>query len=154
MAHSRYVAYLDDDNTWTPNHLTRLLEAIQGNAWAFSQRFLIDEDTAENYGPDVWHSVGVDKGTFASRGGFVDPNCLMVDSVRTAPLIGRWASSGSVKPGLLADRFLFAGLRNAPHGVVAEPTVLYKIRKTNVLQRLVMQQRRERAVMDTVGGAQ
>lgn len=139
MAHSRHVAYLDDDNTWTPDHLERLLEAIRGKAWAFSHRFLIDEDTGENYGPDLWHSVGVDKGAFASRGGFVDPNCLMVDSVRTAPVIGRWASSGSVKPGSPADRFLFAGLRGAPHGVVAEPTVYYKIRKTNVLRQLVMQ---------------
>ena len=135
MSNARYVAYLDDDNTWASDHLTKLVSAIQGKTFAFSQRYLIDEDTGENYGQDIWHSVGVDKGEFASQGGFVDTNCLMVDIVKTAPVIGRWASSGSLRPGFTADRFFFAGIKNSPHGVVAEPTVFYKIRKTNILHR-------------------
>lgn len=137
MANSRYVAYLDDDNTWAQDHLARLLHAVRGNTWAFSQRFLVDEDTGENLGPDLWHSVGIDKGEFSSNGGFVDTNCLMVDTVLTAPVIGRWASSGSSKPGLTADRFLFSALRSAPHGRVDDPTVFYKIRRTNVLHRYI-----------------
>ena len=135
MANSRYVAYLDDDNTWAPDHLSKLVDKIQGKAWAFSHRFLIDEDTGENYGQDLWHSVGVDKGDFASQGGFVDTNCLMVDVVKTAPVVGRWASSGSLKPGFTADRFFFAGIRNSPYGEVTEATVFYKIRKTNILHK-------------------
>ena len=135
MANSNYVAYLDDDNTWAENHLSKLVDKIQGKAWAFSHRFLIDEDTGENYGQDLWHSVGVDKGDFASQGGFVDTNCLMVDVVKTAPVVGRWASSGSLKPGFTADRFFFAGIRNSPYGEVTEATVFYKIRKTNILHK-------------------
>ena len=135
LANSRYVAYLDDDNTWAPDHLTKLISAIQGKTWAFSQRYLIDEDTGENYGQDIWHSVGVDKGDFASQGGFVDTNCLMVDIVKTAPVIGRWASSGSLQPGFTADRFFFSGIRNSSHCEVADPTVYYKIRKTNILHK-------------------
>jgi hypothetical protein len=151
MAHSRHVAYLDDDNTWTPDHLSRLLEAIRGKAWAFSHRFLIDEDTGENYGPDVWHSVGVDKGVFSAQGGFVDPNCLMVDTLRAAPVIGRWASSGSIRPGAPGDRYFFAGIRRAPHGVVKEPTVYYKVRKTNALRHLAMQREQDGPATDAAG---
>jgi len=135
MANSNYVAYLDDDNMWAPDHLSKLAEAIRGKAWAFSHRFLIDEDTGENYGQDLWHSVGVDKGDFSSQGGFVDTNCLMVDIVKTAPVIGRWASSGSLNPSITADRFFFAGIKNSPYGEVAEPTVFYNIRKTNILHK-------------------
>lgn len=137
MANARYVAYLDDDNTWAPDHLSKLYSSIQGKTWAFSQKYLVDEDTGENYGQDIWHSVGVDKGDFASQGGFVDTNCLMVDVVRCAPVIGRWASSGSLQPGFTADRFFFQGIRNSPYGWVVEPTVFYKIRKANVLHRYI-----------------
>lgn len=133
MANARYIAYLDDDNTWASDHLIKLLNTIQGKTWAFSKRYLIDEETGKNYGVDQWHSVGVDKGSFAKKGGFVDPNCLMVDILKTAPVIGRWAANGSLQPGLPADRFFFQGIRNSPYGVVEEPTVFYKIRKTNVL---------------------
>ncbi|HEY7884585.1 MAG TPA: glycosyltransferase [Cellvibrionaceae bacterium] len=141
MANARYVAYLDDDNTWAPDHLEKLLNAIQDKTWAFSQRFLVDEDTGENYGPDLWHSVGVDKGDFSLQGGLVDTNCLMVDIVSTAAVIGRWASSGSSRPGVTADRFLFSAIRSAPHGRVDEPTVFYKIRKTNILHRHIREAR-------------
>jgi hypothetical protein len=141
MANSRHVAYLDDDNTWAPNHLSKLLECIQGKTWAFSLRVLIDEDTGENYGTDLWHSVGVNSGDFAVFGGLVDTNCLMVDIVATAPVIGRWASSGSSAPGVTADRFLFAAIRNAPYGKVEEPTVFYKIRKTNIFHRHIQKAR-------------
>jgi hypothetical protein len=137
MANARYVTYLDDDNTWAPDHLAKLLNAVEGKTWAFSQRYLIDEESGENFGQDFWHSVGVDKGDFAPQGGFVDTNCLMVDVVKTAPVIGRWASSGSLQPGLTADRFFFAGIRKTPFGEVSEPTVFYKIRRTNVLHRYI-----------------
>ena len=136
-ANGRYVAYLDDVNTWAFEHLTKLVSAIQGKAFTFSQRYLIGEDTGENYGQDIWHSVGVDKGEFASQGGFFDTNCLLVDIIKTAPVIGRWASSGSLRPGFIADRFVFSVIKNSPHGVVAEPTVFYKFRKTNILHRYI-----------------
>lgn len=141
MANSSHVAYLDDDNTWAPNHLCELLSAVKGKVWAFSHRYLVDEDTGENYGIDSWHSVGVGKGDFVDLGGFVDTNCLMVDTVGTAQMIGRWASCETLKPGKTSDRFVFQGLPKNSFGEVKEPTVFYKIRSTNILHRRIRESR-------------
>jgi glycosyltransferase involved in cell wall biosynthesis len=35
-ATGKYIAYLDDDNAWEPNHLSSLLVTIKDAAWAFS----------------------------------------------------------------------------------------------------------------------
>ena len=48
-ANTRYVAYLDDDNAWRPNHVRALLAVMPGKAWAFSQRMLVDQETARNW---------------------------------------------------------------------------------------------------------
>ena len=132
-ANARYVAFLDDDNTFEPDHLASLLEAIRGKAWAYSLRMLVDERTGEALGVDRWDSVGVDRGRFAQQGGFVDTNCLLVDKIATARALGRWAESGTGQPGLTADRNFFAAIRGAPHGRVERATVRYGIRPTNVL---------------------
>jgi hypothetical protein len=71
-ANARHVAYLDDDNTWTPDHLASLLAAVRGKAWAHSMRRLVDATDGADLGLDVWDSVGVGKGRFAAEGGFVD----------------------------------------------------------------------------------
>jgi hypothetical protein len=136
-ANARRVAYLDDDNTWTPNHLQALLAAVEGKAWAFSHRLLIDEATGGELCVDRWDSVGPGKGRFADQGGFVDTNCLMVDKLRAATVFGRWATTGTNEPGVTADRNFFAGLRELPYGVVEEATVRYGIRNTNILHRFI-----------------
>ena len=41
-ANSKYLAYLDDDNWWSPSHLTDLLQVIQGEDWAYSYRWYGD----------------------------------------------------------------------------------------------------------------
>ena len=127
MANSRYVAYLDDDNRWAPNHLAGLMEAIRGKVWAFSQRMLIDETNGAEMGVDRWDSVGVDRGRFAAAGGFVDPNCLMIDKVGAARALGRWSEG----PGMKSDRSFFAAIRAAPHGSVGQPTARYYVRPGN-----------------------
>ena len=37
LAETEYIAYLDDDNIWKPDHLALLLAAVQGKDFAFSQ---------------------------------------------------------------------------------------------------------------------
>jgi len=39
-ANTPYVAYLDDDNAWRPNHVRSLLAVMPGKAWAFSDMSL------------------------------------------------------------------------------------------------------------------
>lgn len=129
MANSRYVAYLDDDNRWEPDHLDAVLQAVKGKAWAYSLRLLIDETDGRELGVDRWDSVGPDAGRFAAQGGMVDPNCLLVDKVALARAFGRWSEG----PGVASDRSFFAGIKHTPHGRVDRPTVRYGIRPTNVM---------------------
>ena len=129
MANTRYVAYLDDDNSWEPDHLAAVMQAVQGKAWAYSLRMLIDETTGQELGVDRWDSVGPDAGRFAPDGGMVDPNCLLVDKVALARAFGRWSEG----PGVASDRSFFAGIKHTPHGRVDRATVRYGIRPTNVM---------------------
>lgn len=133
MANSRYVAYLDDDNSWEPDHLAGVMQAIQGKVWAYSLRMLIDETNGRELGVDRWDSVGVDAGRFKAQGGLVDPNCLLVDKVAAARALGRWSEG----PGVTSDRSFFVALKDAPHGRVERATVRYGIRPTNVLNRFL-----------------
>ena len=129
MANTRYVAYLDDDNSWEPEHLDGVMRAIQGKVWAYSLRMLIDETNGRELGVDRWDSVGPNAGRFASQGGLVDPNCLLVDKLAAARTFGRWSEG----PGVTSDRNFFAAIREAPHGRVERATVRYGIRSSNVL---------------------
>jgi hypothetical protein len=133
MANSRYVAYLDDDNVWERSHLRLLRSAIEGRAWAFTQRMLIDEVTQEPLCVDLWDSVGPNRGRFAEQGGMVDPNCLMVDKTRVGSKLGGWTQTPTGRPSDMADRYFFASIRDEPFGEVSEATVRYSIRYTNVL---------------------
>lgn len=137
MANSRYVAYLDDDNEWRADHLSKLLPVLNGKVWAYSRRMLVHEQTGEELGEDRWDSVGVDRGRFASTGGFVDPNCLIIDKIRAARALGRWSETSTGRPDMTADRNFFFAIRQAPHGEVREATVLYTVRPTNILLRFM-----------------
>jgi hypothetical protein len=137
MANTRYVAYLDDDNTWFPNHLKSLLAAIEGKVWAFSRRILVDEETSRDLAVDRWDSVGANKGRLAAIGGLVDPSCLLIDKVAVARVLGRWSETADGSLADTADRHFFAAIRNADHGAVEEATVRYSIRRTNVLHKIM-----------------
>jgi hypothetical protein len=134
MANSRHIAYLDDDNTWLPNHLSAMLDAIQGKAWAYSLRNLVDANTGAHLGVDEWDSVGPVGGRL---GGFTDPSCLMIDKLKTSRTLGRWAENGRMAPGNAADRHFFESIRALPHGAVGGPTVRYSLRPDNILRKLM-----------------
>lgn len=133
MANARHVAYLDDDNAWRADHLRKMVAAVEGKVWAFARRMLVHADTGEELGEDRWDSVGVGKGRFAAKGGFVDPNCLIIDKVRAARILGHWSETSTGVADMTADRNFFSAISRAPHAVVDEPTVLYTVRSTNIL---------------------
>jgi hypothetical protein len=133
MANAPFVAYLDDDNAWAPDHLAKLLAAVQGKAWAFAHRMLVDEESGREITRDRWDSVGVDKGRFGPWGGFVDPNCLLIDKLRCVRALGFWSDTQTREPGLTADRNFFDAIRRQPHGVVPDATVRYSVRANNKL---------------------
>lgn len=141
-ANARLLAQLDDDNEWLPDHLALLAKAIEGKAWAYAQRFLIDDDTGRTLGPDIWDSVGPGAGRFMATGGFVDPNCLMIDKTAATRLLSLYSDTLDRKPGYSSDRLMFGGIAKLPHGRVDAFTVKYYIRRTNMMwQFLVAQQR-------------
>ncbi|HLJ18687.1 MAG TPA: glycosyltransferase family 2 protein [Stellaceae bacterium] len=110
-ANSRYVCYLDDDNWFGEAHIVRLLSAIQDRDWAFSLRWYVDPDTNEPLAVDRWESVGPDAGVFKPRfGGFVDPNCLMIDKLRCADVPPLWSRPLKLRTPT-ADRTVFEALR-------------------------------------------
>ena len=135
MLNSRYVAYLDDDNIYLPNHLSALLEAIKDKAWAATHRMLLNVENDDELGKDLWDSVGPGKGRM--EGGFVDPNCLMVDKVKLADAISSWSSRGRDRP----DRNFFRRIAPTPHAMLEQASVLYYIRPTNVLHSFIRDNR-------------
>lgn len=137
MANARRVAYLDDDNVWTPGHLASLRAAMADKAWAYSLRMLIDEETGEELGVDRWDAVGPGKGRFKAQGGMVDPNCLMLDKVALAEVLWLWSDPGPDYLPLEADRRVAAALSRFPGGETGKATVLYRIRRTNILRKFL-----------------
>jgi hypothetical protein len=130
LANSPYVAYLDDDNWWRPDHL-RLLRAALGQAdWAYSLRWFVHPSSRRAVCVDQWESVGPGRGVFRERfGGFVDPNCLMLNKVTCEAALPQWNHPLQGDPiGMSEDRNVFAALcrlfRGAPTN---EPSAFYKI---------------------------
>lgn len=136
LANARYVAYLDDDNWWAPNHLQSLLAAIAGRTWAFSHRWFVHPVTRKVVCEDSWESVGPGKGIFRERfGGWVDPSCLMFDKLSCEPAIRWWSIPlpGDEK-AMSADRNVYDFLqRNGPPGEVSEPTVFYAMQSDDAI---------------------
>lgn len=129
LANARYVAYLDDDNWWGLDHLGRMRQAIEGKAWAFSLRCFTHPETQRPVAIDDWESVGPDRGFYAKNfGGWVDPNCLMIDKLVCEPVIRRWALPLRIdSSGLSSDRNVFRALRRYPYGETRAVTVFYQL---------------------------
>jgi len=147
LANSRYVAYLDDDNYWAVDHISSLLEAIDGVEWSCSLRWLQDEDTEELLTVDKWHSVGVGPTTLIQEpDGFADPNTVMVDKLACASLLHHWSSEYFPGPGNSgADRhFSNSLLRYRRHRPTGKATCFYMLRSDNILWTYIAKERRER----------
>lgn len=114
LANASKIAYLDDDNWWADHHVSDLLAAIKNHLWAFSLRWFVEPDQLEPVCIDRWESVGPDLGIFREKfGGFVDPNCLMIDKLACWRCVSLWNHPVKGDPvGMSADRNVFNYLRN------------------------------------------
>lgn len=136
LANSRYVAYLDDDNWYHPDHLRLMRAAIADAEWAYSLRWFVHPQSRRPICRDSWESVGPDHGVYANRfGGFVDTNCLMLDKL-ACPHAGAWWNvplAGDLRQGG-SDRHVFAFLRAYHRGAATgRPTVYYRIDPTDIM---------------------
>jgi hypothetical protein len=127
-ANSRYVAYLDDDNWWAPDHLTSLSAAIREREWSWSLRWFVESDApAEPIAIDRWESVGPGAGLYAERyGGFVDPSSLMLDKLACHQILPLW-SQAAYPDGRGEDRLIFAELKDRPQRGTGQATSFYRM---------------------------
>lgn len=136
MANAPHLAYLDDDNWWGPDHLRQLLDAIAGRDWAFALRWFVHPDSGQPVCIDDWESTGPGRGLFAQKfGGWVDPNCLMIDKMKCEPVLRWWSIPLPGDPNAMsADRHVFHWLqqRSAP-GETAQASVFYAMQPKDEL---------------------
>jgi hypothetical protein len=128
LANAPYIAYLDDDNWWAPDHLADLLAAIRGKDWAFSLRWYVDPDSGAPLIVDAIESVGPGRGGYADTlGGWVDPNCLMIDATACEPVFRLWCHPYfDDETRMSADRRVFDALKASTNvGETARPTCFY-----------------------------
>ena len=129
LANSRFVAYLDDDNWYAPDHLAALLAAIDGHDWAYSLRWYAHPRGDLGLCEDKWESVGPERGYYARTfGGFVDTSSIMLDKAACHMLFPIWSMALS-KKGDGEDRMVFKALREnrRPGGATGKPTSYYTL---------------------------
>jgi len=133
MANSRYVAYLDDDNWWAEGHVESLLKAIPGHDWAFSLRWFVDEVTRQPVGIDNFESIGPGQGVYTvGLGGWVDPNCLMIDKLACEPVLRCWSTQFPFRgTNWSSDRAVFDALRHRRFICTSEPTAFYAMHRSD-----------------------
>jgi hypothetical protein len=105
-ANSRYVAYLDDDDWYSADHLSSLLNAIRGHQWAFSQRWFVNPYNLEPMCVDSMENLGPGAGIYAQWGGFACPSSLMLDKKECAAILHVWSEAGRPQ-GDAEDRVFF-----------------------------------------------
>jgi hypothetical protein len=127
MANSRYVAYLDDDNWYGERHIETLLATIAGHDWAFSLRWFVDEATRQPLGVDTFESIGPGQGVYTvGLGGWVDPNCLMIDKLNCEPVLRCWSVVFPFRgANWSSDRRVFDALKDRRWACTGEASAFY-----------------------------
>lgn len=106
FAASRHVAYLDGDNRWARDHLDGLLTALDGHDWAWSLRWYVHPASRRVICEDLWEAVGPGAGT--QPGGWVDPNCLIIDKLNCEAVLRWWSiPQRNTRSGTDADKNVF-----------------------------------------------
>lgn len=127
-ANSRYITYLDDDNWMASYHIADLMQAVAGNKWAFTLRWLVDKHSQEIICIDDFVSAGPQKGVFAKAfGGFVDTNCLVMDKLHFHNILPLWCIA-LVKKGTGSDQRISQSLIKSSEkpGRTGKPSLYYE----------------------------
>ncbi len=134
LANSRYLTYLDDDNWMHETHIESLRAVIDGHDWAYSLRHYVDDVTRRPLCIDQWESIGPGRGVQAHDfGGWVDPNCLMIDKERAEPVLRLWSVPFATPAGLVpSDRTVFDILRRRPGICTNTATSYYTLQRSDV----------------------
>jgi hypothetical protein len=151
-ANSRAVAYLDDDNWFGEDHIRTLRSALTDHEYAYSLRWYVDRESGLPLCIDEWESVGPDAGVFRQRfGGFIDPNCLMLDKVKCDPAL-RWWCFPLVgdSQAMSEDRMVFKYLRKHHRGSgTGQATSYYVINHEDAMHPKRLQWVREKTASES-----
>jgi hypothetical protein len=137
MANSQYIAYLDDDNWWSDDHLSTMHAVLSAGAeWAYALRWFVHPVSRQPICKDQWESVGPGRGYFK---GWVDPNCLAINKTACESVLRWWSipqpnSTGmnADRAGMNADRNVFHILANQFRGAPTNRhSVFYEITETD-----------------------
>jgi hypothetical protein len=133
-ANSKLVAYLDDDDWWARDHLSSLIAACNGKGWAFSYRWMVDEETAWPICRDEWDSVGPNRGINKDRfGGFVATSNLILDKQACHFVLPLW-SLAAFPDSTGEDRLVFdALLKHHPWAATGKFSCYYELRREHQL---------------------
>lgn len=130
LANSRYIAYLDDDNWWSDDHLSSLHAALAAGAeWAYALRWYVHPGSRTPICRDEWESVGPGGGHFATWGGWVDPNGLAIDKIACEAVLRWWSiPQRNSSKATASDRNVFRILRTEFRGAATgRHSVFYEI---------------------------
>jgi hypothetical protein len=136
LANSRYVAYLDDDNWWSDDHLSSMHTQLSAGAeWAYSLRWFVHPGSRQPICRDEWESVGPGRGYFRKWwGGWVDPNCLAINKTACEAVLRWWCVPMNAKTKMDADRNVFRVLRTEFRGApTGRYTVYYEINESDLM---------------------
>lgn len=142
LAHAPYVAYLDDDDWFLPEHLQNACVAFNKYpeaAWAFAYCYYADSNNEMILCVDEIESVGVGNGIYAERyGGFVRPSALILDKLKTLSLLHLWSMAGDDSGGA-EDRLLFKYLKEMKHINLGNATVCCALDPKDIMHEIRMQ---------------
>ena len=131
LANSCYVAYLDDDNWWSEDHLSALYAVLSAGAeWAYTLRWFVHPGSRQLICRDDWELVGPGVGFFR---GWVDPNCLAIDKIACEAVLRWWSiPQPNSANGMNADRNVFRILSTEFRGAPTNRhSVFYEITETD-----------------------
>jgi hypothetical protein len=130
MANSQYIAYLDDDNWWSDDHVSTMHAVLSAGAeWAYALRWFVHPGSRQPICKDEWESVGPGRGYFK---GWVDPNCLAIDKIACEAVLRWWSIPRPYSAGMNADRNVFRILNTQYRGAPTNRhSVFYEITETD-----------------------
>jgi hypothetical protein len=122
LTESRFIAFLDDDNTWRPDHLTLTIGALEAGAdFVYTD---LRRRTAEGVDIDVL-SADFDRRTYADRSNTVDSNAIALRRTKRA-IFSRLPRTRHTLPKEDWE-FVWRQTRGARVQHIAEPTVNYLV---------------------------
>lgn len=107
MADGEYVCFLDDDNTFAPNHVESLINVIEKEFrdWSYSFRRLIDGQ-GNHLGNDDCESLGKWPSVCHPQDYFIDVNCFMLPIKTAVQIIPHWYRKFREPGQMEVDRML------------------------------------------------